>query len=91
MPVEYLPLWENASPEVKDRIARQSRVLRLDTPYQIKNFWQTRGLGKPEDFIAESLNESKIVVTEVAKQPVLGYNDDYVNAMKAKLGKSFSR
>ena len=91
MPVEYLPLWEAASPEVKDRIARQSRVLRLDTPYQIKNFWQTRGLGKPEDFVAESLNESKLVVTEVVKQPVLGYNDEYVNAMKDKLGKSFSR
>ena len=91
MPVEYMPLWEAASSEVKDRISRSSRVLRLDTPYQIKNFWQTRGLGKPEDFVAESLNESKIVVTEVVKQPVLGYNDDYVNAMKDKLGKSFSR
>jgi len=91
MPVEYMPLWESASTEVKDRISRSSRVLRLETPYQIKNFWQTRGLGKPEDFVAESLNESKIVVTEVVKQPALGYNDDYVNAMKAKLGKSFSR
>lgn len=91
MPAEYLPLWEAASATAKDRIARSSRVLRLDTPYQIKNFWQTRGLGKPEDFIAESLNESKIVVTEVAKQPVLGYNDDYLSAMKDKLGKSFSR
>jgi hypothetical protein len=91
MPAEYFPLWENASAEVRDRIARQSRVFRLDSPYQIKNFWQTRGLGKPEDFVAESLNESKRTETAVVKQTVLGYDNDYVDAMKAKLGKSFSR
>ena len=91
MPAEYFPLWENASAEVRDRIARQSRVFRLDSPYQIKNFWQTRGLGKPEDFVVESLNESKRTETAVVKQPVLGYDNDYLDAMKAKLGKSFSR
>jgi hypothetical protein len=91
MPAEYFPLWENASAEVRDRIARQSRVFRLDTSYQIKNFWQTRGLGKPEDFVAESLNESKRTETEVVKQSALGYGDDYVNNMKTLLGKSFSR
>ena len=91
MPAEYFPLWENASAEVRDRIARQSRVFRLDSPYQIKNFWQTRGLGKPEDFVVESLNESKRTETAVVKQTVLGYDNDYVDAMKAKLGKSFSR
>ena len=92
MPVEYLPLWENASPELKDKITRQSKVYNLSTPYQIKNFWQTRGLGKPEDFVAESLNESKKTETdESAKASGLGYSPDYLNSVKESLGKSFSR
>jgi hypothetical protein len=92
MPVEYLPLWENASPELKDKITRQSKVYNLSTPYQIKNFWQTRGLGKPEDFVAESLNESKNTETETpAKANGLGYSSDYLNSVKESLGKSFSR
>jgi len=92
MPVEYLPLWENASPELKDKITRQSKLYNLSTPYQIKNFWQTRGLGKPEDFVAESLNESKKTETET---PVngnsLGYSSNYLDSVKESLGKSFSR
>jgi len=92
MPVEYLPLWENASPEVKDKISRQSKLYNLATPYQIKNFWQTRGLGKPEDFVAESLNESKKTETDTpVKGNALGYSDDYLNSVKESLGKSFSR
>jgi hypothetical protein len=92
MPVEYLPLWENASPELKDKITRQSKVYNLSTPYQIKNFWQTRGLGKPEDFVSESLNESKKTETdESAKAGGLGYSPDYLNSVKESLGKSFSR
>lgn len=88
MPVDYLPLWENASAEMKDKISRQARLYNLSTPYQITNFWQTRGLGKPEDFVAESVNESKKVETAKAETPSLGYD---IEAMKAKLGKSFSR
>jgi hypothetical protein len=92
MPVEYLPLWENASPELKDKITRQSKLYNLSTPYQIKNFWQTRGLGKPEDFVAESLNESKKTETETSTQTNgLGYSNDYLNSVKESLGKSFSR
>ena len=92
MPVEYLPLWENTSPELKDKLTRQSKLYNLSTPYQIKNFWQTRGLGKPEDFIAESLNESKKTETETSTQASgLGYSADYLNSVKESLGKSFSR
>lgn len=92
MPVDYLPLWENASPELKDKITRQSKLYNLSTPYQIKNFWQTRGLGKPEDFVAESINESKNTenVTPVNGNG-LGYSSDYLNSVKESLGKSFSR
>lgn len=91
MPAEYLPLWENASADVKDRIVRQSKLYNLSTPYQIKNFWQTRGLGKPENLVAESLNESAETKVDTSKVTTLGYSPEYLNAVKESLGKSFSR
>ena len=92
MPVEYLPVWESASPEIKDKITRQSKLYNLSTSYQIKNFWQTRGLGKPEDFVTESVNESKNTETNnPEKANSLGYSNDYLNSVKESLGKSFSR
>lgn len=78
MPVEYLPVWESASPEVKDRISRQARLYKLETPYQINNFWQTRGLGKTDQAIIESLNESKRVETAKSDANPLGYSTDFV-------------
>lgn len=78
MPVEYLPLWENCSADVKDRIARQARVYKLETSYQINNFWQTRGLGKTDQAVIESLNESKRVETAKTDVNPLGYSNDHV-------------
>lgn len=85
MPVEYMPLWENAGPEVQDRITRQAKMYRLETPYQIKDFWQTRGLGKPQENTGnDSLNESQRY--EVAKNTnSLGYSSDYVKNIADRL------
>lgn len=87
MPLEYLPIWENATPEVKDRIARQARLYKLETPYQINNFWQTRGLGKTEQAIVESLNESKRVETSKTDANPLGYSTDHVKNVAAGLNR----
>ena len=87
MPVEYLPVWESATPEVKDRLARQARIYKLETPYQINNFWQTRGLGKTEQAIVESLNESKRVETAKSDANPLGYSTDHVKNIAAGLNR----
>lgn len=87
MPVEYLPVWESTTPEVKDRIARQARLYKLETPYQINNFWQTRGLGKTEQAIVESLNESKRVETAKTDANPLGYSTDHVKNVAAGLNR----
>ena len=79
MPVEYIPLWEATSPVIKDRIYRQAQVYNLESPYQIKNFWQTRGLDKTEQAIVESLNENKRVETAKSDLNPLGYSFDHVN------------
>lgn len=91
MPVEYLPIWENASSDVKDRITRQANLYRLETQYQINNFWQTRGLGKTDQAIIESLNESKRV--ESAKNDInpLGYSNDYVKNVANGLNRFIKR
>jgi hypothetical protein len=87
MPVEYLPLWENASPAVKDRITRQANLYNLETPYQINNFWQTRGLGKTEQTIVESLNESKRVETAKTELNPLGYSADHIKNISEGLSR----
>ena len=87
MPVEYLPVWENCSAEVKSHIARQARLYRLETPYQITNFWQTRGLGKTEQAVLESLNESKRVETAKVDINPLGYSLDHVKNVTAGLSR----
>jgi len=88
MPVEYLPLWESSSADMKDRITRQAKMYRLESSYQIKNFWQTRGLGKPAEETS-GINESARV--EAAKAAnALGYSSDYLSAISESLGKRFN-
>jgi hypothetical protein len=88
IPAEFLPLWENASAETKDRIIRQSKVYRLETDYQVKNFWQTRGLGAT--FVPEVgvVNESATPENTIdEKTPVLGYNAAYIESVKQGLNR----
>jgi len=87
MPVEYLPIWESATAEVKDRISRQARLYNLETPYQINNFWQTRGLGKTDQAIIESLNESKRVETAKTDANPLGYSTDHIKSIAEGLNR----
>lgn len=83
MPVEYMGLWESADAATKDRITRQAKMFRLETEYQVKNFWQTRGLGKPSEDVS-NVNESQRV--EMAKNAnALGYSTDFVKSIANRL------
>lgn len=89
MPVEFLPLWESADAGTRDRINRQAKMYRLESSYQIKNFWQTRGLGKPAEETS-TINESARV--EFAKETnSLGYSSDYMASIADSLGKRFKQ
>lgn len=87
MPVEFLPLWESASADLKDRLGRQAKMYRLETSYQIKNFWQTRGLGKPAEDTS-TINESARVEHAKAANS-LGYSNEYVSSIAESLDKRF--
>jgi hypothetical protein len=82
-PEEYRALWESLEPQVKNNITAQSKFYKLDTGYQIKNFWETRKLSK-----SQPVNESNNHETPTA----LGYTPSYLEAIKANLdrfGKKF--
>jgi hypothetical protein len=44
MPEKYKASWEMMTEAQKTSIMAQSKAYRLDTPYQIANFWSTRGI-----------------------------------------------
>ena len=75
-PEEYKTLWESLDPAVKNTITAQSKVYKLETSYQIKNFWETRKLTK-----TVAINESK----ETEKPTALGYTPSYLESIKAGL------
>lgn len=88
MPVEYISIWESASNDVKDKIIRQAKVYNLSSEYQIKNFWQTRGLDVPKgDKTDVTLNESKRAELEKETINTLGYSTDFVK----QIGDSMNR
>ena len=63
MPEKIKAVWETMNESQKASIIAQSKFYRLDTPYQIQNFWSTRGISVPKasvQRIDESLNESAI-------------------------------
>jgi len=92
MPTEYIPLWESSSDEVKERIIRQAKVFRMETDYQIKNFWQTRGLGATYSPEAGTINENHVVEPiKDEKLASLGYTQDYIESIKKGLNRYSKR
>ena len=90
MPVEYVPIWESLNSEEKGRIVAQSKMYRLDTAYQIKNFWSTRGLDQIKGKTI-NLNESANTNFDVKQANDLGYDNNYVNNIASQLANRFNR
>jgi hypothetical protein len=77
-PTEYRKLWESLDTKTQAVITAQSRIYTLDTPYRIKNFWETRTIQTAP--AVTTLNESK-----VAEKQNLGYTSDYLESVKKSL------
>jgi hypothetical protein len=58
MPEKYRGAWESMNEGQKASIIAQSKFYRLDTPYQIQNFWATRGISVPKANV-ERIDESQ--------------------------------
>jgi hypothetical protein len=80
-PEKFKGIWESLDESQKRTLIAQSRSYKLDTEYQIKNFWETR----PANLLtskSQTLNESHEV-----KAPSLGYSEEYLKEIGNLLGK----
>ena len=77
-PEQYKTLWESLDTSVQNTITAQSKFYKLDTAYQIKNFWETRKVTK-----AVVINES----VDSEKPTPLGYTPSYLTEIMSQLDK----
>ena len=87
MPEEYAQIWESLNEGHKQSIVAQSYFYRLDTPYQIKNFWSTRQLGAKTVGV-QKLDESENIAENAKPQ---AYNSDYMNYIASALEQKFNK
>ena len=80
MPVEYKDKLNSLSESKKKQITAQSKTRKLETEYQVRNFWQTRDLREiaPVMEKVEMINESK------KEEKTLPYNLDGVQEALSK-------
>jgi hypothetical protein len=84
-PQEYKQLWESLDAKSKEILIAQSRTYKLETAYQIKNFWETRPASILKKTSAQAINESE--KTELPINNPLGYSPEYIKAIGDLLGK----
>ena len=82
-PSEFKQVWESLDESQKRTLVAQSKTYKLETAYQIKNFWETRPANVVTPRSSEKLNESKVTPTNSP----LGYSEEYVKMMEGLLGK----
>ena len=76
MPSEYKDTWAKLSEAKKSAIAAQAKMVKLTSPYQVKNFWETRDLRETTPVMekVEMINEAKKL--EAPKSSTITYNTD---------------
>ncbi len=88
MPAEYAQVWESLNEGHKQSIIAQSNFYKLDTPYQIRNFWSTRQLGVAPIGL-QKMNESENTNDEGNQASNPGYSNSYMEAIARSLESRF--
>lgn len=85
MPTEYHDTWAKCSEGKKNQILAQSKYHKVETAYQVANFWQTRDLREVAPVMEkiEMVNESTVEPTQT-----LGYD---ATELGAEIAKRFNR
>ena len=86
-PEEYAQVWESLTEGHKQSLIAQASFYNLETPYQIKNFWSTRQLGR--NLGLQKLVENENIETNEASVTSKGYSNDYLNAIAQALEGKF--
>ena len=86
MPEEYKETWSKLSDNKKTALLAQSKYHKLETSYQVRNFWQTRDLRDVKVVMekVESVNEAAVVTEE--KKPLYDLTD-----VKKSINKRFNK
>jgi methyl-accepting chemotaxis protein len=85
MPTEYHDTWAKCSEGKKNQILAQSKYHKVETAYQVANFWQTRDLREVAPVLEKiaMVNESAVEPTQT-----LGYD---ATELGAEIAKRFAR
>jgi hypothetical protein len=86
-PEEYAQIWESLNEGHRQSLIAQSAFYNLETPYQIKNFWSTRQLGR--NIGLQKLVENENIETNETQVAPKGYSNDYLNAIAQALEGKF--
>jgi hypothetical protein len=86
MPEEYKETWSKLSDNKKTSLLAQSKYHKLETAYQVRNFWQTRDLRDVKVVMekVETVNEAAVVTEE--KKPLYDLTD-----VKKSINKRFNK
>jgi len=87
MPENYAQIWESLNEGQKQSIIAQSAFYRLETPYQINNFWSTRNLRK-DTVTMQRLDENQ-ETAPLPQSTTRAYGSDYLNWVAQSLEKRF--
>jgi len=85
MPSEYRETWNRLSEAKKNQILAQAKYHKLETEYQVRNFWQQRDLRETSTVMEKVEMVSEKVVEKVSTLP---YNMD---GMAESLAKRFKK
>ena len=82
-PAEYKEIWNTLSEAKRNQLTAQAKMVKLSTPYQVRNFWQTRDLREVSSVMEKLIvvNESKV---EEAPKKTIGYDTTEIAAQIAK-------
>jgi len=86
-PEGYAQVWESLNEGHRQSLIAQSSFYNLETPYQIKNFWSTRQLGK--NLGLQKLVENETIETPTPATNSLGYSSDYLSRVAQSLEGKF--
>jgi len=81
MPTEYHETWGKCSEAKKNQILAQSKYHKVETAYQVANFWQTRDLREVAPVMEKIAMVNESAVEEVK---TLGYDATQIGAEIAK-------
>ena len=80
MPIEYKETWSALSESKKNQILAQAKYHKLETEYQVANFWQTRDLRE----VAPVMEKVAMIKENVEVKPSVGYDTTDIAAAIAK-------